>query len=369
MKNFSDDICQFANREDHHFDLTEYNALCQRYLANKHINQSIIQTKIAELQTPFSYPPQEGMPSILLIHGLSESPFSMRDMANKFIEQGYGIQSVLLPGHGSNPQDLHHTNKEQWIRATQYAFNQLKQKNEKVIIAGVSLGAALALNCAIDFSDVAALILIAPALQIATRKPTYMKLHNILLALKLIHSENKYDYAKYPYSTTKTLKAALSLMRRVRLKIKNKKFTIPIFGAVTLEDEVISAPTILDFFSNLTCCPHKLLCYTQQEMYSKNANINYIYSRDLGNRIINFSHTCLHISPENELYGTKGKYIDYRNIFITKKMQAKHVYFGSVHRKNLKFGRLARLRFNPKFDSMMSECMSFLREHIHSSTK
>jgi esterase/lipase len=364
MKNFSDDICQFANCEDYHFDLTEYNALCQRYLANKYVSKSLMQMNIAELQTPFSYPAKKNMPSVLLIHGLSESPYSMRDIANKFIAQGYGVQSILLPGHGSNPQDLHDTHKEQWVRAVQYAFNRLKQKSEKVIIAGVSLGAALALNCAIDFTDVAALILIAPALEIATRKPTYMKLHNILLALKLIHSENAYDYAKYSYSTTKTLRSALSIMRTIRLKIKNTKFTIPIFGAVTLEDEVISARAVIDFFHNLDSCPHKLLCYTQQKMYSQNTSIDYIYSRDLPNRIINFSHTCLHIAPDNELYGVKGKYIDHRNIFSTKKIKAKDIYFGSVHRKNLKFGRLARLRFNPQFDNMMQECINFLHENV-----
>src|SRR6185436_10157859 len=39
--------------------------------------------------------------AVLLVHGLSDSPYSMRALAQTFFEQGYDVVVLRLPGHGT----------------------------------------------------------------------------------------------------------------------------------------------------------------------------------------------------------------------------------------------------------------------------
>ena len=40
---------------------------------------------------------------ILLIHGLSDSPYCMRHLAKCFQRNGFRVKAILLPGHGTQP--------------------------------------------------------------------------------------------------------------------------------------------------------------------------------------------------------------------------------------------------------------------------
>src|SRR5262245_19946371 len=44
--------------------------------------------------------------AVLLVHGLSDSPYSMREIANIFYEQGYDVVVLRMPGHGTIPSML-----------------------------------------------------------------------------------------------------------------------------------------------------------------------------------------------------------------------------------------------------------------------
>ena len=272
-------------------------------------------------------------------------------------------KSILLPGHGSSPEDLQEIHRDQWLRAANYACDQLKKQTDKIIIAGISMGAAIALYCAATRDDISGLVLISPALDISKRI-NYMRLHNLLKSLKIIPNNKIRDYGKYPYNTSKSLKEAMRLIIEIRNLVQHNTPKLPIFGAVSLEDEVILTDAVLEMFQKINSAPHKLICYTEQKLYSKDTSIEYIYSRDLSKKIISYSHTSLHISPANPLYGASSSFVDNRNLFITKKVMAKEPFFGAVHKDNLRYGRLARLRFNPKFDSMMDKCLRFLRDNV-----
>ncbi|NVL31549.1 alpha/beta hydrolase, partial [Pseudomonas syringae pv. actinidiae] len=51
---------------------------------------------------------------VLLVHGLGDSPWSFHDVAQKLADQGYLVRTVLLPGHGTKPQDMLDVRLEQW---------------------------------------------------------------------------------------------------------------------------------------------------------------------------------------------------------------------------------------------------------------
>ncbi|MEK9627804.1 MAG: hypothetical protein VW455_02155 [Nitrospinota bacterium] len=66
-----------------------------------------------EKRLPFEYKPdpakcRASKPGVLLIHGLTDSPFLMRDIGERFRENCFWVRSILLPGHGTLPGDLLH---------------------------------------------------------------------------------------------------------------------------------------------------------------------------------------------------------------------------------------------------------------------
>ncbi len=60
---------------------------------------------------------------ILLTHGLTDSPYFMRHLANFFAEQGFLVLAILLPGHGTQPGDLLDVDWREWAKAVATARN------------------------------------------------------------------------------------------------------------------------------------------------------------------------------------------------------------------------------------------------------
>ena len=63
---------------------------------------------------PFERGNTKSKKAILLVHGLGDSPYSFSDLATTFAKQGFYVQVLLLPGHGSKPEDMHLTTYQDW---------------------------------------------------------------------------------------------------------------------------------------------------------------------------------------------------------------------------------------------------------------
>ena len=88
---------------------------------------------------------------VLLLHGFTGTPDSMRPVANKLIHSGFTISAPLLAGHGTTPENLARTDWTTWFHSAQKAYMELHQKCSKIFVAGLSMGALLALKLAIDY--------------------------------------------------------------------------------------------------------------------------------------------------------------------------------------------------------------------------
>lgn len=84
--------------------------------------------------------------AILMVHGLSDSPYYMRSLAEIFYDAGYNVVAVLLPGHGTRPEDLLDIRLKQWKKEVGLGLEVAGQLGEEVSLAGFSTGGALALN-------------------------------------------------------------------------------------------------------------------------------------------------------------------------------------------------------------------------------
>ncbi len=118
---------------------------------------------------------EEPRGGILLLHGLSDSPYSLHALGEKFHEEGFWVIGLRLPGHGTAPSGLMRARWQDMAAAIRLAMDHLvAQVGQKPVhIIGYSTGAALALDLAVDSignpdqQTPASLILISPAIGIS----------------------------------------------------------------------------------------------------------------------------------------------------------------------------------------------------------
>ena len=112
---------------------------------------------------PFSH--AGGRVGVVLCHGFTGSPASMRPWAQHLADAGLSVQLPRLPGHGTCWQDLQLTRWQDWFASVDRAFASLRRDCDAVFIAGLSMGATLALRLAeIRGDEVAGIIVVNPSL-------------------------------------------------------------------------------------------------------------------------------------------------------------------------------------------------------------
>lgn len=97
----------------------------------------------------------EGAPrgAVVLLHGLTDSPYSMRHVAALYRERGFAAVAIRLPGHGTVPAGLLGIDWEDWDAATKLATREaarLAGPDKPLHLVGYSNGGALAMKYALD---------------------------------------------------------------------------------------------------------------------------------------------------------------------------------------------------------------------------
>ncbi len=87
-------------------------------------------------------------PAALLIHGLGGTVYDLGSLGRTLEEAGIDTHAPLLPGHGTVPDDLLETGWQDWIDSMRAQYRALKQRHGVVHLAGVCLGALVALEVA-----------------------------------------------------------------------------------------------------------------------------------------------------------------------------------------------------------------------------
>jgi carboxylesterase len=95
---------------------------------------------------PFSRP--GGTTGVLLCHGFTGSPQSLRSWAAFLADAGLTVSLPLLPGHGTSWQEMNRTSSDDWYAAAEEALGALRAQCDEVFVMGLSMGACLALRLA-----------------------------------------------------------------------------------------------------------------------------------------------------------------------------------------------------------------------------
>ena len=94
--------------------------------------------------------------AVVLLHGLTDSPYSLRHVARRYRELGYVAIAIRLPAHGTVPAALTDVEWEDWMAATRLAVREARRRVGPTLplhIVGFSNGGALAVKYALDTLD------------------------------------------------------------------------------------------------------------------------------------------------------------------------------------------------------------------------
>lgn len=90
--------------------------------------------------------PEGRQVGVLLAHGFTGTPQAMRPWAAALEDAGWSVSLPLLPGHGTTWQQLNGTAWTDWYGAMEQALSRLSTHCAQIVIAGLSMGGALALR-------------------------------------------------------------------------------------------------------------------------------------------------------------------------------------------------------------------------------
>jgi len=119
----------------------------------------------------FELPAQTPKAAVLLLHGMSDSPYSLRSLGKRLNAAGAWVLGLRVPGHGTAPAGLVEVTWEDMAAAVRLAVRHLAEQagGRPIYIAGYSNGAALAVHYALSALEdealpgVEGLVLISPA--------------------------------------------------------------------------------------------------------------------------------------------------------------------------------------------------------------
>ncbi|WP_114238838.1 carboxylesterase [Dyella sp. C9] len=91
--------------------------------------------------------------AVVLIHGLTDSPYSLRDIAELYRDRGFVAIGLRVPGHGTVPGALTEAQWPTWLAATRLAMREARRRvgpDLPIHMVGYSNGGALAVKYTLD---------------------------------------------------------------------------------------------------------------------------------------------------------------------------------------------------------------------------
>ncbi|MEO6144035.1 MAG: alpha/beta fold hydrolase [Dermatophilaceae bacterium] len=181
---------------------------------------------------------------VLLCHGFTGTPQSLRPWAEYLAERGYSVRLPLLPGHGTTWQEMNHTRWEDWYACVDTAFRQLHETSERVVVCGLSMGGALALQLAQGHGPrISGLVLVNPAVKFDDPRTLLLPvLKHVVGSLGAIGNDiNKEGVTELAYTRT-PLKAAHSQLAAWQSVVRDlPEVTQPVLLLRSPQDHVVPA--------------------------------------------------------------------------------------------------------------------------------
>jgi len=99
---------------------------------------------------------------VLVLHGFTGNPQSMRPLARALADEGYTVELPLLPGHGTAIEDMVPTRWSEYAAAAEAAYTALAARCDAVAVVALSMGGTLACWLAEHHPEIVGMALVNP---------------------------------------------------------------------------------------------------------------------------------------------------------------------------------------------------------------
>ncbi len=238
----------------------------------------------------------------LLLHGLSDSPYSMRAIGERLLSEGYTVAWLRVPGHGTNPRALADVTWEDWTAAVAVAMNGLREavpEELPLIAAGYSNGGALSLHYALAsieddaLPSLSAVVLFSPMIGVNP----LARITRLYHAVGLISRDEKskwssisaeidpFKYSSWPMNGNVQAWNLTSVVERklVALQKSGRMDSLPpVLAMQSVVDATVVVPKLItNLFDRLTSESSELFLFDVNRMDSLSNLLNLSFERTI----------------------------------------------------------------------------------------
>ena len=215
----------------------------------------------------------------VLLHGVSDSPYSMLTTAETLLETGFSVVVPRMPGHGFAVGGLRQARWEDWTAAVRIAVaraTELGGNDSPLILVGYSNGGLLAIDYALrcelyaDLPCPARLILMSPAIAVS-RAAMVTNLHSLVSWmpffekfqwLSIVPEVDPYKFTSFPKRAAWEVYQVSTRMHKELAEPAEAAKLPPILTFQSVVDNTVSAAAIIrNLYSVLPANGSKIVVY------------------------------------------------------------------------------------------------------------
>ena len=341
--------------------------------------------KIVDLITPFELKADNEKAAVLLIHGLTDSPYLFHDLANSFVDQGISVRTLLLPGHGTAAEALVDIDQADWRQAASYAIKSMLNDFDNVYLGGFSTGGALVVDYLnrntlneTEQQKLKGVMLWSPASEAKS---------GMAWAAKYVSWFSDYldeaadiDFAKYESFPANAGAQVHALMKRIEPEELKGLRNTPFFVVASEVDQTIETDATVNILAHWHAqngaaqSQDRLVYYTASKVEDQlNALPNSLKTvttfscagQVYCENVLDIAHISPTNAPSNLHYGWQGSYRNCEHLTGTELFgsckTASAVTLGELTEANLEtIPNLQRLTFNPYYEQMLEQIQVFV---------
>ncbi|WP_334018741.1 alpha/beta hydrolase [Alteromonas sp. S015] len=352
----------------------------ERYLREHRTFITDNKAREMSMNMPFECGTQYRNIGVLLVHGLGDSPYFFRDVANAMCSEGIHVRTILLPGHGSKPGDMLKVSYQQWQKETNHHIRLFSEEVDNLYIGGFSTGANLTTIASfsmVEELDIKGLMHFSPAFKsrfFVSRLAPYID--SLFPWPNVEEEDNPSRYNSTAMPGFAAYQESVNVIQDLFSQSDERKRTLnlPVLMVVAEKDSVVDTTKIAEQFRDNFAHPRKCLIWQGEKKPEVPDNTLIMQTMNVPEqRISAASHMSTLFSKHNPLYGTESTFRICDNgqgsDAEARCKAGEKVWYGpwgfKPERENgeliseKKESVYARLTYNPYFDEMIDELLAF----------
>ena len=309
----------------------------------------------------------------ILVHGLSDTAFSLRDIGGVLADACFKSRLILLPGHGTRAGDLLTTRHDDWQKTLNNLIDQAVTETDIVMLVGFSLGGVLTLDAVLQRQDdIDGIIGISPAYYLSSAR--LAKWANLLAPISpWVDRGVQDDPFRYEAMPTRGVAETWYAMTNMHKKLKEHgPVKIPWMLAQSMDDAVVVPAQNEQLWKTQATNPNsQLIRFVSTQQYSNEQRVMNLPGSSEAQRVIALTHLAIHQSAENPHYGVNGTYRNCgRNMprepeKVKQCEESTQVWYGLWSTDHKADKAMAFSTFNPSFDQFANEIKRFASKLVN----